>query len=341
MTLTIATHACRRSALLAATAAVSCIAPPAPAPVTPTPASLLSVESVDRLPDPTPPAGETKSPGALLLRVDGRGIRTQNSYVEPGRELARVLSDSTATDVQVDVLEGASWKALVATVAAAARHRVTVQAGDQVLELPASDPETRPSPRLFVTIGADALELRTWRPDGAARPAMHLPSGQNALPAQLLHECGTIGCGNALMSAAPTLPAREVIQKLITFRRSWPSQWNQDLRLAATIDDPDWQIKGPGRLPAELVQDAIRRFFRDIAICYQSGLSRNSRLVGSVRPRLSIDSLGKVAAVNDAGSDLPDDAVIRCVFDVFKGVRFLAPEGGTVQLVYPVQLNPD
>ena len=91
----------------------------------------------------------------------------------------------------------------------------------------------------------------------------------------------------------------------------------------------------PGRLAAEVIQDAVRARYAEFQACYRQGLTRNPRLRGTVSVRFLIAEDGRVESVSKAGGDLSDEAVVRCVHDVFAGLRFPAPEGGVVSVVYP------
>ena len=66
------------------------------------------------------------------------------------------------------------------------------------------------------------------------------------------------------------------------------------------------------------------------------GLTRNPQGCAARSPYAS--SSPKTGGSNRSrrrGGDLSDEAVVRCVHDVFAGLRFPAPEGGVVSVVYP------
>ncbi|XXY19075.1 AgmX/PglI C-terminal domain-containing protein [Sorangium sp. So ce216] len=95
-----------------------------------------------------------------------------------------------------------------------------------------------------------------------------------------------------------------------------------------------------GRFPPEVIQRIVRRSFGRFRLCYEEGLRRNARLQGRVAVHFTIDPSGAVANARDGGSDLPDGVVVSCVVRAFHALSFPAPEGGSVDVVYPLQLAP-
>ncbi|MBK8251386.1 MAG: AgmX/PglI C-terminal domain-containing protein [Polyangiaceae bacterium] len=95
-----------------------------------------------------------------------------------------------------------------------------------------------------------------------------------------------------------------------------------------------------GRLPPEVVQRIVRRNFGRFRLCYENGLRSNPNLSGRVSVRFVIDRTGSATAVSNGGSDLPDQGVISCVVNAFRGLSFPEPEGGVVTVVYPIMFSP-
>ncbi|HEV8244462.1 MAG TPA: AgmX/PglI C-terminal domain-containing protein, partial [Polyangiaceae bacterium] len=93
-----------------------------------------------------------------------------------------------------------------------------------------------------------------------------------------------------------------------------------------------------GRLPPELIQLIVRRSFAPFRRCYERGLAKNPKLEGRVSVRFVIDRDGKVTQVSDGGSSIPDPEVRECVLAAFRDLRFPAPDGGIVTVVYPIML---
>jgi len=59
-----------------------------------------------------------------------------------------------------------------------------------------------------------------------------------------------------------------------------------------------------------------------------------------VSVRFEIALSGTVACANSSDSTFPDDAIVACVVNVFAGMQFPKPQGGTVTVIYPIMLAP-
>jgi hypothetical protein len=99
-------------------------------------------------------------------------------------------------------------------------------------------------------------------------------------------------------------------------------------------------VKVDGRLPVEVVTRVVRRGAGS-AKCYEAGLAKNPNLRGKVAVRFVIGKNGAVTGVTDAGSDLPDPAVKKCLLAGISALSFPEPESGTVTVVYPLELVPE
>ena len=94
-----------------------------------------------------------------------------------------------------------------------------------------------------------------------------------------------------------------------------------------------------GRLPPEVIQRIVRQNFGRFRLCYESGLRNNPNLQGRVAVRFIIGRDGRVSNVGGAG-DLPDSGVVSCVTRAFYGLSFPSPDGGIVQVSYPIVFTP-
>ena len=94
------------------------------------------------------------------------------------------------------------------------------------------------------------------------------------------------------------------------------------------------------RLPPEVIQSTIRAEYDRLRACYEQGLKTDPRLAGHFVTRFVIERDGSVMQVADAGSTLPDGAARRCMFDVFRSLKFPPPEGGIVTVLYPIMFSP-
>lgn len=95
-----------------------------------------------------------------------------------------------------------------------------------------------------------------------------------------------------------------------------------------------------GRLPPEVIQRIVRQNYGRFRLCYENGLRNNPNLQGRVSVRFIIGRDGSVSNVGNAGSDLPDPAVVSCVTRAYYGLSFPQPEGGIVTVVYPIMFSP-
>jgi hypothetical protein len=95
-----------------------------------------------------------------------------------------------------------------------------------------------------------------------------------------------------------------------------------------------------GHLPAEVIQRIVRQNDGRYRFCYENGLKTNPNLQGRVTVRFLIDRGGAVAVASDAGSDIPDEGVRRCVVSSFTALSFPAPDSGVVTVVYPIVFSP-
>ena len=95
-----------------------------------------------------------------------------------------------------------------------------------------------------------------------------------------------------------------------------------------------------GRLPPEVIQRIVRQNFGRFRLCYENGMRNNPSLQGRVSVKFVIDRTGGVSTTQDGGSDLPDQSVISCVVRGFGNLSFPQPEGGIVQVTYPIIFNP-
>jgi hypothetical protein len=108
------------------------------------------------------------------------------------------------------------------------------------------------------------------------------------------------------------------------------------------------RFKGPrysdpqvnGRLAAEVIRRVVRMNDGRYRACYEGGLRTDPSLQGRVTVKFVIDRTGAVALAADGGSDIPDEAVRRCVVSSFLSLSFPSPESGAVTVVYPIMFSP-
>jgi hypothetical protein len=130
----------------------------------------------------------------------------------------------------------------------------------------------------------------------------------------------------------PGLPPRNVTEHDPVF----------EMTKATSCPDPfvAKREKPSGRLPPEQIQSIVRANYDKFRRCYESGLGRNPKLRGKVAIRFVIERDGTVSKQAISYNELPDCVVAACVRDGFSGLKFPAPDGGIVTVVYPIMLEP-
>jgi hypothetical protein len=89
-----------------------------------------------------------------------------------------------------------------------------------------------------------------------------------------------------------------------------------------------------------LIRHVVRPKYQAFRACYQQGLGTNPQLTGLVKVRFVISPDGAIHDVSNVGTDLVDDAVVTCILEVFRSLRFPPPSGGDVTVQYPIMLQP-
>lgn len=116
------------------------------------------------------------------------------------------------------------------------------------------------------------------------------------------------------------------------------------LQKTHTTGSPKVRMAPPsisGRLPPEVIQRVVRQNFGRFRGCYEAGLRNNPNLTGRVSVAFTIGRDGAIGGASNAGSDLPDSAVVSCVVKQFYGLSFPAPEAGVVTVSYPISFSPN
>ncbi|MBS2013266.1 MAG: AgmX/PglI C-terminal domain-containing protein [Deltaproteobacteria bacterium] len=96
-----------------------------------------------------------------------------------------------------------------------------------------------------------------------------------------------------------------------------------------------------GRLPPEIIQRVVRQNFGRFRACYEEGLRRRGpKLAGRVETRFVIGRDGAVRESLPLRSELGDRDVEACVARAFSGLVFPTPEGGVIDVHYPIVFRP-
>jgi hypothetical protein len=128
------------------------------------------------------------------------------------------------------------------------------------------------------------------------------------------------------------------------FRLTEPLNENTRKRLLKQADKeaPD-AIKllpaSRGTMDLDHIAEIVQARYPLYAHCYRDSILRRGESRGVVRFRLHIDSTGKVAELEDAGSVLPDPFAVDCMAEAFYLMEFEPPTDGPVVLRYSMGLE--
>jgi hypothetical protein len=100
-------------------------------------------------------------------------------------------------------------------------------------------------------------------------------------------------------------------------------------------------VQTSGHLGPEIIQRVVRQNSGRFRFCYEKGLRGNPALTGRVSVKFMISRDGSVGFAADAGSDIPDGSVTRCVVSSFTNLSFPAPDSGVVTVTYPLMFTPE
>lgn len=85
----------------------------------------------------------------------------------------------------------------------------------------------------------------------------------------------------------------------------------------------------------DIVTRIVRQNIARIRACYQHASQSRPDLAGRVVVRFVVNTDGSVKDVGNGGSDLPDETVVKCVMNLFRGMMF--PEGDKISTVtFPI-----
>jgi hypothetical protein len=94
----------------------------------------------------------------------------------------------------------------------------------------------------------------------------------------------------------------------------------------------------PGPTASE-IRSAVRSRNDELTQCYLAGTFKDAELAGTVNVSFTIEPTGKVKEAVDAGSDLPDAEVVRCVLEVFAGLEFTPGGASATEVTYPIRFG--
>ncbi len=195
-------------------------------------------------------------------------------------------------------------------------------------------------------VSAWAQETALDRPEVAARIAMWAPalpesaggvialstagSGVGAPAENVSVHVATVGHGDGEAESAALGP------RAVGVGADGTERGHRGVRVS--LRDVDVDV-GHG-LPRAIVQGVVRQNFARMSACYGVGLRDKPTLHGRVAVKFVIGEDGSVQLAQDAGSQLPDEAVVNCVVRNFQVLTFPPPEGGKVTVTYPLVFAP-
>jgi hypothetical protein len=95
-------------------------------------------------------------------------------------------------------------------------------------------------------------------------------------------------------------------------------------------------VTAVGPLSEAVILSAVQPNAPRFLVCYREALAQNPELEGRVVLRFVIGRDGMTWNVTDAGSDLPDSRMTRCVVRACGELRFPEPDGNIVKVVLPL-----
>lgn len=89
-----------------------------------------------------------------------------------------------------------------------------------------------------------------------------------------------------------------------------------------------------GTLDERAFYEAVQVQYPLYAHCYRDSIERRGESRGILRLRLMLNTDGRIADIEDAGSILPDAYAVDCMASAFYSLTLPAPQGGPVDVEY-------
>ncbi len=107
------------------------------------------------------------------------------------------------------------------------------------------------------------------------------------------------------------------------------------------VADHDCSAHVSGRLPAEAIQRIVRQNFGRFRFCYEKDLRMQPSLSERVTVSFTIGRDGSVSRASGTADGGALQSTASCVARAFSGLSFPEPEGGVVNVTYPLVFSPD
>lgn len=101
----------------------------------------------------------------------------------------------------------------------------------------------------------------------------------------------------------------------------------------------DGGVPSNGHLDAGEIRRVVRGQMATYQQCYEAALAKTPKLAGKVSVHFVVGVDGSVLSAENKASTLADETVVECVVRAFSKLRFPVPEGGTVDVVYPLDFG--
>lgn len=95
-----------------------------------------------------------------------------------------------------------------------------------------------------------------------------------------------------------------------------------------------------GTLAKSKILKGINADLSGLRSCYEKELKKDQFLQGKVVVGFVIDQDGQVAKANISSSEIDNKRVKRCIVGRVRRLKFAKPEGGSVQVAYPLNFKP-
>jgi ferric-dicitrate binding protein FerR (iron transport regulator) len=105
------------------------------------------------------------------------------------------------------------------------------------------------------------------------------------------------------------------------------------------LTEREWE-RPTGTLPKRVVRETFARAKPNLKVCYETALKRFPELEVSVTARVSVGTRGQVSKVRLRGGERWPD-LERCISSVLNQLSFPPPNGGPVDLIFPLRLSPE
>jgi hypothetical protein len=177
--------------------------------------------------------------------------------------------------------------------------------------------------RASTTVQGDVLLEVTIAPDGA--------------PTRVERVAGTIADPGVVACVIDAVRAQRFDRAAAGLARY---RWDLSLR----AKEPPYRVREGavqvgGRLPPEVVRRVVRQSLPRLRACYEKGIARDATLKGTVPIAFTIGPDGAIGNVRAEGGTLVDKDLRACLVGVFGGLSFPEPEGGSVLVSYPLELE--